>query len=69
MSLEETRIREQHNLNVIAIKKQVTRMIKGNLKKEDAFNFTPSPHDRIEKGDVLVMIGNERDLDRFSNYT
>ncbi|MDD9859357.1 MAG: TrkA family potassium uptake protein [Nitrospira sp.] len=69
MSLDETRIREQHNLNVIAIKKQVNRMIKGNLKKEDAFNFNPSSHDRIEKGDVLVMIGKERDLDRFSNYT
>ena len=67
MSIEETKIREVHNLNIIGIKKQVNRMIKGKLKKEDTFNFTPSPGDMIEKGDVLVMIGKEHDLDGFSN--
>ena len=67
MSIEETKIREQHNLNIIGIKKQVNRMIKGKLKKENTFNFTPSPDDMIEKGDVLVMIGKEHDLDGFSN--
>ncbi len=67
MSLEETEIRENHNLNVIGIKKQVNRMIRGQLKKEDAFNFNPSSGDRIEKGDVLVMIGKKHDLDLFSN--
>ena len=67
MSIEETKIRELHNLNIIGIKKQVNRMIKGKLKKEDTFNFTPSPDDMIEKGDVLVMIGKEHDLDGFSN--
>ena len=67
MSIKETKIRELHNLNIIGIKKQVNRMIKGKLKKEDTFNFTPSPSDMIEKGDVLVMIGKEHDLDGFSN--
>lgn len=67
MSIEESKIREMHHLNVIGIKKQVNRMIKGQLKKEDTFNCTPSPGDMIEKGDVLVMIGKEHDLDRFSN--
>ena len=67
MSIKETKIRELHNLNIIGIKKQVNRMIKGKLEKEDTFNFTPSPSDMIEKGDVLVMIGKEHDLDGFSN--
>ncbi len=67
MSIKETKIRELHNLNIIGIKKQVNRMIKGQLKKEDTFNFTPSPGDMIEKGDILVMIGKEHDLDGFSN--
>lgn len=67
MSIKETKIRELHNLNIIGIKKQVNRMIKGKLKKEDTFNFTPSPSDMIEKGDVLVMIGKAHDLDGFSN--
>lgn len=67
MTLAETKIREQYNLNVIGIKKQVTRMIKGQMNKEETFNFTPSPDDVVEKGDVLVIIGREEDLDRFSS--
>lgn len=67
LSIKEAKIREQHNLNVIGIKKQVTRMVKGRMMKEETFNFTPSLGDLIEKGDVLVMIGKEQDLDHFSN--
>jgi trk system potassium uptake protein TrkA len=67
LSIEESKIREQHNLNIIGIKKQVKRMVKGRLMREESFNFTPSPSDLIEKGDVLVMIGKENDLDQFSN--
>ena len=65
LSLEEIKLRDQHNLNIIGIKKQVTRMVKGRMVKEETFNFTPKPDDVIEKGDVLVMIGQEEDLDRF----
>lgn len=67
LSLREAKIQEEHNLNIIGIKKQVTRMVKGRMVKEETFNFTPSPDDVIEKGDVLVMIGREEDLDRFCN--
>jgi K+/H+ antiporter YhaU regulatory subunit KhtT len=42
-------------------------MVKGRMMKEEIFNFTPKPDDVIEKGDVLVMIGREEDLDRFCN--
>lgn len=65
LSLEDVKLRGQYNLNVIGIKKQVTRMVKGRMMKEETFNFTPKPDDVIEKGDVLVMIGREEDLDRF----
>lgn len=68
LNLQDAKIREGHNLNVIGIKKQVTRMVKGRMMKEDIFNFTPLPSDVIEKGDVLIMIGKEEDLDRFSNF-
>ena len=67
LSLREAKIQEQHNLNIIGIKKQISRMVKGRMMKDETFNFTPSPEDVIEKGDVLVMIGREEDLDRFSN--
>jgi Trk K+ transport system NAD-binding subunit len=58
-------IREQHKLNLIGVKKQVTRMVKGRMVKDNVFNFTPTLDDVIEKGDVLVVIGKEEDLDRF----
>lgn len=64
-TLQEARISEQYRLNVIGIKKTVTRMIKGRMVKEEVFNFTPTSDDTIEKGDVLVVIGKEEDLDRF----
>jgi len=65
LRLAECRISETYRLNVIGIKKQVTRMVKGRMMKEEVFNFTPSMEDVIEKGDVLVVIGKEEDLDRF----
>lgn len=67
LSLREAKIQDKHNLNIIGIKKQVSRMVQGRMMKGETFNFTPSPDDVIEKGDVLVMIGKEEDLDRFSS--
>ncbi len=66
LSLREAKIQDKHNLNIIGIKKQVSRMVQGRMMKGETFNFTPLPDDVIEKGDVLVMIGKEEDLDRFS---
>ena len=67
LSLRESKIQDNHNVNIIGIKKQVSRMVKGRMMKGETFNFTPAPDDVIEKGDVLVMIGKEEDLDRFCN--
>ena len=67
LSLEEIKLRGKHNLNIIGIKQQVSRMVKGRITTEENFNFTPKPDDVVEKGDVLVMIGQEKDLDRFCN--
>ncbi len=67
LSLEEIKSRGKHNLNIIGIKQQVSRMVKGRIMTEETFNFTPKPDDVVEKGDVLVMIGQEKDLDRFCN--
>ena len=67
LSLEEIKLRGKHNLNIIGIKQQVSRMVKGRIMTEETFNFTPKPDDVVEKGDVLVMIGQEKDLDRFCN--
>ncbi|MGH7163942.1 MAG: potassium channel family protein, partial [Nitrospiraceae bacterium] len=68
LRLSEARIREQHRLNLLGIKKRVTRMVKGRMVKDEVFNFTPSPDDVVERGDVLVVIGKEEDLDQFCNF-
>lgn len=68
LRLQEARIGEHYRLNVIGIKKQVTRMVKGRMVKDEIFNFTPAQEDIVEKGDVLVVIGKEEDLDRFSSF-
>ena len=67
LQIGEAKIREHHHLNIIGIKKHVTRMVKGRMVKEESFNVIPRGSDIMEKGDVLVMIGKEEDLDRFSN--
>ena len=68
LRLSEAGIREQYRLNVLGIKKRVTRMVKGRMVKDEVFNFTPSPDDVVERGDVLVVIGKEEDLDQFCNF-
>lgn len=68
LRLSEAGIREQYRLNVLGIKKRVTRMVKGRMVKDEVFNFTPSPDDVVERGDVLVVIGKQEDLDQFCNF-
>jgi trk system potassium uptake protein TrkA len=64
--LKESQIRTLFGVNVIAMKKKVTRMVKGTVKTEEIFNVSPSPEDVLEKGDILVIVGREEDLERFS---
>ncbi|WP_332647669.1 potassium channel family protein [Lysinibacillus sp. 54212] len=53
-SLRELDIRAKYNISVITI-----------LKGDDII-VSPSPDQLIEKGDILVMIGKKRDLEKFS---
>ena len=66
LRLGEAQIRENYQINVIGIKKKVTRMVKGRMVSDEVFNVTPSLDDVIEKGDVLVVIGRQEDLDRLT---
>lgn len=61
----DSRIRTEYRVNIIAVKKKVQTMIKGALQNREFVNFTPAPTDVMEKGDVLVVIGREEDLERF----
>jgi len=35
---------------------------------DEVFNVTPSSEDVIEKGDVLVVVGKQEDLDRLTRH-
>ena len=53
-TLKDSQVRQAFGLIVVAIKKQVGKMI-----------FNPAPDSTIEAGDVLIILGNRQELDRF----
>lgn len=54
-SLREIDLRARFNLSVIAIR------------REHDINISPSPDETMSAGDVLVVIGKNKDLERFAN--
>jgi trk system potassium uptake protein len=65
-TLGDHQIRTQHKVSIIGIRKKVTHVVKGEVKAEEVFNINPSADDRMEKNDILVVIGRDEDLDRLS---
>lgn len=66
LRMREVQLRETYNVNIIGIRKKVTRMVKGRMTTDEVFNVTPSLEDVIEKGDILVVVGKQEDLDRLT---
>ena len=64
--LKESQIRTLFGVNVIGVKKKVARVVKGIVKTEEILNVSPAGDDVLEKGDILVIVGREEDLERFS---
>ncbi|AIM15283.1 MULTISPECIES: TrkA family potassium uptake protein [Neobacillus] len=56
-TLRELDIRAKYNLSVIAIR------------NDNELTISPSPDKIIDEGDVLVVIGENRDLERFANLS
>ncbi|KQL36326.1 potassium uptake system protein [Bacillus sp. FJAT-25509] len=54
-NLKELNIRVKYNLTVIAIK------------SKDIVNISPSPEEKLLEGDILVVIGENKELHRFTN--
>jgi trk system potassium uptake protein TrkA len=66
LRLREAQIRETYNVNIIGVRKKVCRMVKGKMTTEEVFNVTPALDDVIEKGDILVLVGKQEDLNRLT---
>jgi trk system potassium uptake protein len=63
-TVKESQLRTKYGVNLIAIKRKVTTE-KGIIK--EAWNVTPLPSDTMQEGDVLVLIGVNKDIDRLES--
>jgi trk system potassium uptake protein TrkA len=61
-SVKEIQLRTKYGVNLIAIKRKITEA--GT--KKDIWNVNPSPTDNMGEGDILVLIGANRDLSRLT---
>lgn len=64
MTLKESNIRSEYNVGLIGLMKKVEKIVKGVTRTEDDFKLNPSADDRLELGEIMVVIGPEKDLDR-----
>ncbi|MCF7855754.1 MAG: TrkA family potassium uptake protein [Candidatus Pacebacteria bacterium] len=67
-TLRDAKVRESYRVNVVAIKRkkpQITR--EGERTFEEYTENVPSPDTELEEDDVLVIVGNDRDIAQFSS--
>ncbi len=65
--LGELGIRRNYNVNIVAIKKRVPVITDaGESGFETRTNDIPGPEDRLEEGDVLVVVGKDADIESLS---
>ena len=64
-TLRESQLRNRYGVNVIAIKRKVPFLTEdGETDFTEEIKAPPLPDDRIEEGDVLVVVGSNPDLER-----
>lgn len=65
--LGELDLRRRYHVNVVVIKKRVPVVTEtGESDHELRINDIPGPEDRIEDGDILVVVGRDEDIERLS---
>lgn len=60
-SLKDMKLRSEYGANLIAIKRKV---IEDGVEQEE-WNVNPHPADVIHKGDLLVLVGRNKDFEKF----
>lgn len=66
-TLKELDIRKKYGVNVIAIQKKITRIDEdGKVVQSVEMNDLPGPDDRIEEGDILVVVGSDSDIEKLA---
>jgi trk system potassium uptake protein len=65
--LGELDVRRRYQVNIIAIKKRIPIITEdGESTFKETTNDVPGPDDRIEAGDILVVVGADEKLERFA---
>jgi len=57
------KIRERYKVNILEMKKMLGE---GKEERVEKVNYLPHPNDVIGKGDILLVIGEEKDIERLS---
>ena len=60
-TIGELKIRQKYKVNILGIKKTSGE---GKEEKIRKINYLPQPDDVIEKGDILLAVGEEKDIER-----
>lgn len=63
-TIMESNLRSEYGLTIIAIKPH-----EPGLKEEQLWNINPYPSDSIKEGDILVLLGKNDDIQKFSKMT
>lgn len=66
-TLRQSALRHDHNLNVVGIKKKVPEIGKdGERIFKEETEHVPSPDARLEEEDILIVVGQQEDIEKFS---
>lgn len=64
-NLKDLDVRKKYKITIIAIKRKTPELTEtGETEFKEEVNVTPLPDDEIEKGDVLVMVGADKDINK-----
>ena len=62
-TIEEARLRQRHNINIVAIKKKIPDVDeRGRRVFREEISLVPKPEDPLEEGDVLILAGEDDDI-------
>lgn len=65
-NLLESQIRNKYGLNVVAIRKKIPFLTEeGDTDFKEELNISPSPEDFLEEGDSIVIIGENKNIEKF----
>ena len=60
-SISEVNMRAKHGITIIAIKRQ-----NGDDLQKEVWNINPHPSEVIKKGDTIVILGSNKDIEKFN---